>query len=251
MTQLSRSGDAGQDGLVVQDLADRHGGGSAVLVGIQERADLQIENIGSGFDDGNAGFGLQTANLMIQGHRTANGAVPALGGGDTQTAFSTHDDGITGGIQVHCPGNAEVNHNVTFQTDETGCEVIDLKLLGIFLNTALHIVTVVGVGAEECGLITGNGQRLGIADGIENHVQGIAADVAQGAQTCGSILNEGGAIGGRDASSAAAAGLDVVNLTQNAGIDDPFLLVDLKLIDQLYFAIYFSDLIHLIQCLQF
>lgn len=213
VAQFGGGGDTGQDGLVVQDLADRHGSGSAVLVGIQEGADLQVEDVGVGLDDGNGSLRLQAANLVIQGHGAAHGAVPALGGGDPQTGFGAQNDGVTGGIHVHGPGNAEVHDDIAFQTDETGSEIVNLKLLGVFLNTALCVVAVVGVGAEECGLVAGNGQGLGIADGVQHHIQGVAADVAQGAQACGCVLDEGGAVGSGDASAAAAAGLDVVDLT--------------------------------------
>ncbi len=77
-----------------------------------------------------------------------------------------------------------------------------------------------GILAEEIGSIAGYGQRPGIAHGVQQHVQRVAADVAHGADAAGLLVDECGAVRGRDAGPAAAAGLDIVNLAQLAGIYD-------------------------------
>ena len=84
----------------------------------------------------------------------------------------------------------------------------------------LYIVGVVGVGAKEVGLVTRNGQRLGIANCVENHIQGIATDITKCANTCGFILNKSGAVRRGNTATATATGLNVVDLAENAALAD-------------------------------
>ena len=135
-------------------------------------------------------------------------------------ALGAQDDGVTRGVDVHGPCDTEVQDDAAFQTDESSGEIVHLELLSIVLHATVGIVGVVRTLAEEGRLVAGNGQGLGIADGIEDHVQGVAADIAQSAQACGAVFDEGGTEGSGDASAAAAAGLDVVDVAQDAGLDD-------------------------------
>ena len=91
-----------QNSLVVQDLGGRNGSGAAILYRIAEGADLLIEVrgcTGLGNDLGDLGLNLLARNLVVDGQVAADGAVPALGGGDTKAALGTVDDGITGGVK--------------------------------------------------------------------------------------------------------------------------------------------------------
>ena len=90
--------------------------------------------------------------------------------------------------------------------------VVDIEGFGV-LGMAL---VVVGVLAEEIALVGADSKRLGVANRVEEHVERIAADVAHGSETGLGALNERGSERSRDSVTAAAAGLDVVNLSKYA-----------------------------------
>ena len=119
---------------------------------------------------------------------------------------------------MHGPGNTEVQDDAAFQAHEGRGEIVHGEALGVLFRGVEPVGSgVLGVGAEEVALVAGDGQGLGIADGVKHHVQRIAADVAQGADAAGGLLDEG-AVG--DAATAAAAGLDVIDVAQHAGLHD-------------------------------
>ena len=157
---------------------------------------------------------------MINGHRTADGAVPAIGGRNTQTALCAENDGVAGGVDVHCPGNAEIEDDVALETDKRSGKVVHAERIGIFMMLA--VADIVRIRAEERGLIARNGQRLRIADRVHDHVQRIAADVAQSADAAGILCDEGRTVGRRDTATTTAAGLDVIDLAELARLNNLF-----------------------------
>ena len=77
-----------------------------------------------------------------------------------------------------------------------------------------------GVFAEERGGVARDGQRLRVADRFKQHVERIGADIADRADTGGILLDKCGAERRRNAVTAAAARLEVIDIAQLAGIDD-------------------------------
>ena len=157
---------------------------------------------------------------MIQLHSTAYTAVPAFRRRNSKTTLRTQDNGITRCIHVHGPCDTEVKHDIAFQTYESCCKIIYLEFLRILRFALSHIITVIRASSEEIGFITGYSQRLGITDGIQHHVQGIAADITKRTDTGRSILDKGGTERRRDSPSSAASGLDIINLAKHAGLHD-------------------------------
>ena len=79
-----------EDGLVVDDLRGRNRCGGAVLASIQEGADLAVEQRRTVvFDDRNFSDGLLAANLVINLHGSADGAIPAVGRRNAQATLGT------------------------------------------------------------------------------------------------------------------------------------------------------------------
>ena len=115
--------DAVDDRLIVEDLGCGNRCGTALLDRIDERTNLVEEEV-SARQDRDLGLSADAADVVIERHRSADGAVPAVGRGDTERAVLTEDDGITGGIGVHCPGNTEVKDDSALETDECCCKVI-------------------------------------------------------------------------------------------------------------------------------
>ena len=114
---------------------------------------------------------------------------------------------------MHRPGDTEVEDDAAFQTDERRSEIVHVKALGVGLGFVIR------AGAEIIGGVARHRQGLGIADGVEHAVQRVAADIAHRADARGLLLDEGGV---RDAATTAAAGLDVVDLAENAAFYDLF-----------------------------
>ena len=114
---------------------------------------------------------------------------------------------------MHGPGNAEIEDDTALQTDEGSCEIIYVESGGILRGIKF------GIGAQIVGTVAGYGQGLGIAYGVQNHVQGVAADITQRADACCFFFNEGAS---GNAVSAAAAGLYVVDASEFTGIHDFF-----------------------------
>ena len=79
--------DTVDDSLVVEDLGGRNRSGSAVLASVDECTDLEIEERILGLDDRDLGANLCAANILVYLHRSANRAVPALGGGNAETTL--------------------------------------------------------------------------------------------------------------------------------------------------------------------
>ena len=119
---------------------------------------------------------------------------------------------------MHGPGNAEVEDDVAFQAHERCRKIFHAKARRVFgRGVELIGALILRVGAEEVGGIARNGEGLGIADGVEHHVQRIAADIAHGADAAGGLFDKGTV---RDAATAAAAGLDVIDLAQHTAVHD-------------------------------
>ena len=82
------------------------------------------------------------------------------------------------------------------------------------------VANAVGVLAEDRLLHTGNGEGLRIADCVQNEVKGVAADITECAKTCGLVLDKGGTKRSRNAATASATRLDVVDITKLARLND-------------------------------
>ena len=106
---------------------------------------------------------------------------------------------------MHRPGDAEIEDDAALKTDERRRKVLDVET-----RRVLGIV-VFRIGAEIVGGVAGGRQRLRIADGVEDHIERIAADVSHRADAGSLVLDEGAV---RDAAASAAAGLDVVDLAE-------------------------------------
>lgn len=65
---------------------------------------------------------------------------------------------------------------------------------------------------------TGYSKGLGITDSIKNHVQRVAADIANSANTGSFIFNKAGAERNWNPAAATTAGLNIVNFAQLAGL---------------------------------
>ena len=86
---------------------------------------------------------------------------------------------------MHGPGNTEIEDDTALQTDEGSCEIIYVESGGILRGIKF------GIGAQIVGTVAGYGQGLGIAYGVQDHVQGVAADITQRADACCFFFNEG------------------------------------------------------------
>ena len=119
-----------------KELAGRNGGGAAGLASVEERADLSVEesHLARVLEYRNNGFYLGSRDVVINLHRAADGAVPAVGGRNTETALLAEDDGVAGGVKVHCPGDTEVKNYTAFETDERCGEIVDREALGVILG---------------------------------------------------------------------------------------------------------------------
>ena len=153
-----------EDRLVVKDLARGNGSRGTVLDGVKEGTDLLIEVRGRtccGNDLRNLGLHLLACHLVIQNEIAADGTVPALGRGDTETALSAENDGITGSVDIHRPSDTEVDDNTALKTDKACGEIVNAEELRILGVTGSHVVGVLRIGAEERRLIARNGVGLG------------------------------------------------------------------------------------------
>ena len=167
VTGAVRLHNAVDNGLIVEDLARRNGRFAAVLNGFDERADFFIENVVAVmcFDDRDLGFDLFAGNRMINGHRAADRAVPAVGRRNAKTALCTEHNGITGSVDIHGPCDTEVNDSAVFETDKAAAEIVHAELGGKeFRIGAIGIGF--GIGTEIVGNKAGNRDRLRIADGV-------------------------------------------------------------------------------------
>ena len=125
VTAFVGSVDTVDDCLVVQNLGRRNRSRTALFDGIQEGTDLPVPQVYIAFDFGNYRIKLHTCDVVIQSHGTTDGAIPTVSGRNTERTFGTENDGITGGICVHCPGNTEVQNNIAFQTYKCCCKVVN------------------------------------------------------------------------------------------------------------------------------
>ena len=96
------------------------------------------------------------------------------------------------------------------EADQGDAEVLHLE--------AVRLLVVQRVGAEVARGGGGDGQGQGVVQGVEGHIQGVAADVRQSPRP-GQIAPDEGAP--RHPPPAPPAGLDVVDLAQLAGLHDP------------------------------
>ena len=89
--------------------------------------------------------------------------------------------------------------------------IFSFIIIGTFTIPAVFTIQVRGQFQRLCGcphlaVDLRLGHSAGIADGVEHHVQRIAADIAQGADTGGLLFNKG-TVGNAAAAPAAAHGL--------------------------------------------
>ena len=104
MAQSIGLDDTVNDSLVVQDLAGGNSSSAAVLYSVHEGTQLLEEQVAAGIQ-GDLGAGLLASDGLVNLQRLVEVAVPALGGGDTQTTLSTQNQSIAGSIHVHSPGD--------------------------------------------------------------------------------------------------------------------------------------------------
>jgi len=204
--------DTVDDSLIVEDLGRRNGRCRAVLASVYEGADLEVEERILCLEDRDLCADLLSANVLVYLHRTADRAVPAFGGGNSETALCTEDDGITGGVKVHIPCDSEVEDYVALESYECRREVVNSEersVLGV-LGEGL------GICSEESGLVARNGKGLRIADCVEHHIERVASDVAERADARGLVFDKCRTEGGGDAAATSAACLDVVYLAELA-----------------------------------
>ncbi len=112
---------------------------------------------------------------------------------------------------MHRPRDAEVEDDAALEADERRREVVHVEARRV------GGVVVLRVRAEEIGGVARHGERLRVPDRVEDHVERIAADVAERADAGGLLLDERAV---RDAAAAPAARLDVIDFAQLAGTDD-------------------------------
>ncbi len=210
LADLCGTADTVNDRLVDDDLRSRDGGFGVIYGSVEEGSHLLLKEV-AGAEDRYLGLGACAAHVMIQRHGTADGAVPAIRRRNAERAFLTEDYGVAGGVGMHCPRNAEVEDYAALKTNECCSEIVNAESLCIRKRSIL------GVLSEEIGGVAGYGKRLRISDGVEHHIERIASDIAECADTCGLILDEGTS---RNTAAASTAGLDIVNFSESAGLAD-------------------------------
>ena len=218
MADLVGLEDAVDDSLIVENLAGGHGSLAAGDDGVQEGTDLLVPQVALVLDQRNGGLHGRTGHVTIKGHGLVETTVPAFGGRNAQAALGAQNQGVASGVHMHIPGNAEVYDHIAVQTDVSGGKIIHGELLGA-LGLADGGISLGSLAAEIAGA-TGDGQRLGVADGVQHHIQRVAADVAHGADAGLVVLNEGLGPADGDAVATTAAGLDVVHAAKFAGLDN-------------------------------
>ena len=120
--------------LVVYNLRGGNGSFAACVDCIEEGTNLLVEASLRILENRNFCKCGLTCNVVVNLHRTANGAVPALGGRNAQTALGTQNDGVTGGVHVHCPSNSEVENDTALETNECSCEIVNAELFSNFID---------------------------------------------------------------------------------------------------------------------
>ena len=215
-----------EDGLIVEDLARGNGSLSALLDGVEEASDLLLlagrhaALLGNLLD---LGLDLLACDLVIDNEIAADGAVPALGGGDAEASLGAVDDGVARGVEVHSPGNAEIEDDAALKANERRGEIVNAERIGKLGTAEFLICNVVRILAEEVGGVARDRQRLGMSEGVENHIERVATDVAERAETARVLCDEGGLISlvaDGNTATAAAARLNVVYLAEDARLNN-------------------------------
>ena len=210
LADLCGTADTVDDRLVDDDLRSRDGGFGVIYGSVEEGSHLLLKEV-AGAEDRYLGLGACVAHVMIQSHGTADRAVPAIRRRNAECAFLTEDYGVTGGVGMHCPRNTEVEDYSALKTNECCSEIVNAESLCIRKRSIL------GVLPKEIGGVAGYGKRLRISDGVEHHIERIASDITECADTCGLILDKSTS---RNTAAAASSGLDIVDLTESTGLTD-------------------------------
>ena len=130
--------------------------------------------------------------------------------GAFQTRVGAEDHKVGADVHVHCPRHAVVKNDVALQPDERRGEIVH--------GETVRFAVILRVLAEIVACVRGNGQGLGIPDGVQGQVEGIAAEIPDRAEHRLILFDKGAA---RNPAPTAAADLDVVHLAQLPGCHDP------------------------------
>ena len=74
---------------------------------------------------------------MIDGHRTADRAVPAVGRGNAKSAFCAEKDRVARRVDIHCPSNAKIENDTALQANKRTGKIVHTEMLG-YLFGALN-----------------------------------------------------------------------------------------------------------------
>lgn len=164
--------------------------------GIHEGAHLLLEHIALDVAalDRDRGRYLVAVLVVLVQHEIAGSTVPAAADRslDLQTRVGAEEEGIAGGVHVHSPGGAVVDHDVALAADHGNGEIV-------VHGEAVRFLVLCRILAEVRELLGGYGERLGIADGVEGEVESVAADVADAADRSLVFFDEGAARDALDA----------------------------------------------------
>ena len=170
---------------------------------------------------------------MINFHCAAYSAVPTFSGGDAQACLGTKDQRVAGGVDVQCPRDAEVKVNAALQADVRACKIVNAEFLRKLLCFGFLVAVGFGVFSKIVGLKARNGNGLGIAEGIEAHIQGVTANVGKCANTCGILADKGIlVIVCGNAATATSSRLNVIDLAKLNKINNSTVIFHLKLLEE-------------------
>ena len=161
---------------VEKHYGDGDGNGENIMnpttyVELEEGAYLEVEESAVSLEKGYYGLNVKTCGTMVKLHISAYLAVPASRGGNTKASLRTHDDGVTGGVEVHCPCNSEVENYAALKTNECSSKIVNAELFSVLCALTVLVAGVVRILSEESRLVTGNCERLGIADSVKHHIK--------------------------------------------------------------------------------
>ena len=165
VTARARADDTVDDRLIVDDLARRNRCHMIAEAGIHEGAHLLLEHIALDVAalDRDRGRYLVAVLVVLVQHEIAGSTVPAAADRrlDLQTRVGAEEEGIAGGVHVHSPGGAVVDHDVALAADHGNGEIV-------VHGEAVRFLVLCRILAEVRELLGGYGERLGIADGVRS-----------------------------------------------------------------------------------
>ena len=85
---------------------------------------------------------------------------------------------------MHGPRNPKIADDTAFQTDKRCRKIVNIK------SGCITLRIVSGIGTKKAGGITGNSERLRIADGIQYYVERITTDITECADSTCFLLNK-------------------------------------------------------------